>query len=134
MFHLEIDLEHIKNDREALHDVITKSPGAYMGMMELGARDFLLKTKNHLGVSLENVPPVQITFTGQLPVTPIRNITVRQHCAVFALSHPMEAPVPPPTPPPHPFSPLCRLQRSTGCSLSQALSSLLRARAPRQQR
>jgi hypothetical protein len=82
VFHLEIDLEHIKNDRETLHDVITKHPGEYIGMMELGAREFLLKSRQELRahnvlLTEADVPPVQITFTGQLPLTPIRHITVR---------------------------------------------------------
>lgn len=84
MYHLEIDLEHLKNDREQLHDAITKQPSQCIGLMEVGARDFLLKSRHALGVKDDDVPPVQITFTGQLPLTPIRNITVRA-CAVCPL-------------------------------------------------
>ena len=86
MFHLEIDLEHLKNDREALHDIITKHPSVNMGMMEQGARDFLIKSKVDLPIPPEDIPPVQITLTGQLPLTYIRNITVRLFLARF--SHP----------------------------------------------
>lgn len=77
MYHLEIDLEHLKNDREQLHDAIMKQPAFCLELMENGARQFLLKSKQDLDVVEADVPPVQITFTGQLPATHIRNITVR---------------------------------------------------------
>ena len=82
LFHLEIDLEQLKNDREALHDAVTKRPAEYLGMMELGARSVLTTSRadlrvNGAVVTDADIPPVQITLIGQLPLTPIRSITVR---------------------------------------------------------
>jgi DNA replication licensing factor MCM5 len=47
--------------------------------MELGARNFLIKSRSLAGVVPdEDIPPVQITFIGQLRLTPIRDITAAE--------------------------------------------------------
>lgn len=45
--------------------------------MEVGARDYLIKSKS-LRVKPESIPLVQITFIGQLRLTPIREITAAE--------------------------------------------------------
>jgi len=53
--------------------VLVLSPALYIPMMELGARQMLLGLMRELDAP--TIPPVQITFKGDLPAHPIRDIT-----------------------------------------------------------
>lgn len=77
-YHLEIDLEHLAQYNQDIHDHVTASPSTYLPLLEEGALDFLKKSHLDGLINKDRLPPVQITMLGALRVTRIRDITASE--------------------------------------------------------
>jgi DNA replication licensing factor MCM5 len=69
LYHLEIDLDDLKNHNLSLHDAFTSNPNEILPMIEKGAREALASLVEG------EVPPIQALFCGDIASTLIREVS-----------------------------------------------------------